>query len=86
MEFGSLVDVLHHLPAGSSVNTTSDGEQRFGRRLTGLSVEQACDLVVAFEYHQCDAEYSADTHTIFVYSGVRWMAFPMFTVVSQAPC
>lgn len=81
LEFGRLLDLLRRLPPGSRLTTTTDGAESLGCSLSNASLRQARRVVTQAGFHTCDAEYDATTQTILVYRGLRWISWPLFSVV-----
>ena len=75
-----LIDMLHHLPPGSTVSTSSQFAQRIGRSVQNASILQARALVIETGYQDNEAELSLDGKTIQIYADGKWFPLPAFTI------
>ena len=75
-----LIDMLHHLPPGSTVSTSPQFAQRIGHSVQDASILQARAVVIEAGYQDNEAELSPDGKTIQIYAGGKWFPWPAFTI------
>ncbi len=77
-----LIDMLNHLPAGTTLSTTPNFERVYKRTLHNASILQACSLVLDLALQEQEAELRDrdGLETISVYTAAKYFPSPAFTV------
>ena len=75
-----LIDMVTHLPPGSTVSTSPQFAQRIGHSVQDASILQARAVVIEAGYQDNEAELSPDGKTIQIYAGGKWFPWPAFTI------
>jgi hypothetical protein len=78
-----LIDMVDHLPSGTRLSTTPEFERVLGRKLSQVSIMQACSAVIAAGYQDKEAEWSSERKTIKVYAGGKWIPWPALLVQTE---